>query len=323
MDDLASPRPPYGVPSVTTDDQERRSSLGRLARYPARVARGQLDEHVVPEVSRVVDRLLAGDLPEQLARNIAEHHVLDRMVAELAESGELDAMIDRAVASPRTEEAVHRVIASAAVQQAIREVISSPEVIEALKAQTTGLADDLARDVTERGNVLDDRVESFVRRREVVEATYAGVVSRGAAFALDLVILALVYALFTGTLALISYLVGGLARHSIVGGVLGGGAILLVVAYFVAFWNGAGRTPGMQLLGLRIRDHGGGPPSFMRSLLRALLTWFSIAIFFLGYLPVLFDRRRRGLPDLVAGTTVVYASARSPARDEEAGSAPS
>jgi uncharacterized RDD family membrane protein YckC len=28
--------------------------------------------------------------------------------------------------------------------------------------------------------------------------------------------------------------------------------------------------------------------------------------FFLGYLPVLFDARRRGLPDLVAGTEVVY-----------------
>ncbi len=291
---------------MTIDDQDRRSSLGRLARYPARVARGQLDEHVVPEVSRIVDRLLAGDMPEQLARSVAEHHVLERMVAELAESGELDAMIDRAVASPRTEEAVHRVIASAAVQQAIREVISSPEVIEALKAQTTGLADDLARDVTARGNVLDDRVESFVRRRQVVEPVYAGVVSRGAAFALDLVILALVYALFTGTIALISYLLGGLARHSILGPVLGGGATLLVLAYFVAFWNGAGRTPGMQLLGLRVRDGSGGPPSFVRSLVRAVFIWVSIAVFFLGFVPVLFDRRRRGLADFVAGTEVVY-----------------
>ncbi len=294
------------MPSVSVDDQDRRSSLGRLARYPARVARGQLDEHVVPEVSRIVDRLLAGEMPEELARSVAEHHVLERMVEELAASGALDQMIDRAVASPRTEEAVQRVVASAAVQQAIREVVSSPEVVEALKAQTTGLVDTLANDVSERGNALDDRIDSFVRRRPVVEPTYAGVATRGAAFALDLVGLAVLYGIFAGTIALISYLVGGLARVSIIGGVLGGGATLLILAYFVFFWSGAGRTPGMDVLGLRVRDASGGPPSFGRSLLRGIVTWFSIAIFFLGYLPVLFDRRRRGLPDLVAGTEVVY-----------------
>jgi uncharacterized RDD family membrane protein YckC len=35
-------------------------------------------------------------------------------------------------------------------------------------------------------------------------------------------------------------------------------------------------------------------------------TWIAIVPFFAGYLPVLFDRRRRGLPDFVAGTEVVY-----------------
>ena len=62
----------------------------------------------------------------------------------------------------------------------------------------------------------------------------------------------------------------------------------------------------MHALGLRVRDGRGGPPSFMRSLVRALVTWLSILIFFLGYVPVLFGGRRRGLPDLVAGTEVVY-----------------
>jgi len=37
-----------------------------------------------------------------------------------------------------------------------------------------------------------------------------------------------------------------------------------------------------------------------------LATWISIVPFFAGYLPVLFDARRRGLPDLLAGTEVVY-----------------
>ena len=318
-------------PVPPPEDEARRSTLGaasRLAFYPARMAarasraplEAAADEHLIPELSRLAERALAGELPEHLARTIAEHHVLERMVAELAESGALDEMIDRAVASPRTEDAVHRVVASAAVQQAIREVVSSPEVVEALKAQTTGLVDKLASDVSERGNALDDRIQSFVRRRQVVEPTYAGVATRGAAFALDLVGLAVLYGIFAGTLALISYLVGGLARVSIIGGVLGGGATLLVVAYFVLFWNGAGRTPGMDALGLRVRDASGGPPSFGRSLVRAIVTWFSIVVFFLGYLPVLFDRRRRGLPDLVAGTEVVYTRPASPTRGDGAAS---
>jgi uncharacterized RDD family membrane protein YckC len=136
--------------------------------------------------------------------------------------------------------------------------------------------------------------------------TFAGLATRGAAFALDLVMLAVVYALFTGTLALISYLVGGLARHSILGGVLGAGATLVILVYFVGFWSAAGRTPGMQLLGLRVRDRSGGPPSFWRALVRAVFIWVSIVVFFLGFVPILFDRRRRGLADYVAGTEVVY-----------------
>jgi hypothetical protein len=32
----------------------------------------------------------------------------------------------------------------------------------------------------------------------------------------------------------------------------------------------------------------------------------SIAVLFLGFVPVLFDARRRGLADFVAGTTVLY-----------------
>ena len=33
----------------------------------------------------------------------------------------------------------------------------------------------------------------------------------------------------------------------------------------------------------------------------------AIILLFAGFLPALFDRRRRALPDFVAGTTVVYA----------------
>ena len=38
-----------------------------------------------PEVARVVDRALAGSLPEEIARSIVCHRVLERIVAELVE----------------------------------------------------------------------------------------------------------------------------------------------------------------------------------------------------------------------------------------------
>jgi uncharacterized RDD family membrane protein YckC len=39
---------------------------------------------------------------------------------------------------------------------------------------------------------------------------------------------------------------------------------------------------------------------------RAVGTLIAIVPLFAGYLPVLFDQRRRGLPDLLAGTVVAY-----------------
>ena len=48
-------------------------------------------------------------------------------------------------------------------------------------------------------------------------------------------------------------------------------------------------------------------PSAFRSLLRLAGLILAIIPFFAGFLPALFDRRRRALPDFVAGTTVVYA----------------
>jgi uncharacterized RDD family membrane protein YckC len=62
----------------------------------------------------------------------------------------------------------------------------------------------------------------------------------------------------------------------------------------------------MQLMAVRLRDRNGGVPSLGRALVRVIVTWFSIAVLFLGYVPILFDARRRGVPDLVAGTEVVY-----------------
>jgi uncharacterized RDD family membrane protein YckC len=52
--------------------------------------------------------------------------------------------------------------------------------------------------------------------------------------------------------------------------------------------------------------HADEPPAIWRSLVRLVGIVLAIIPLFAGFLPVLFDPKRRALPDYMAGTTVVY-----------------
>jgi uncharacterized RDD family membrane protein YckC len=233
--------------------------------------------------------------------------VLERVAAGLAENGALDSAVDKALASPRTKETLDRLVRSDEVRQAIKEVVASPEVRSALAEQGAGLAEEMAADIRGRARELDGRIEARVRRRSQAGASsFAGVATRGLALVLDALAIAIVFALVAGLLGLVSYLVGGLRPTWLVEVLLGSGWALVAGAYLVFFWSATGRTPGMHVMQVRVRDRTGKPPSIMRATLRVVVTWISIVPLFLGYVTVLFDRRRRGLPDLVAGTEVFY-----------------
>src|SRR5688500_6051267 len=106
---------------MASKDGEQRSGLadaaGRAAFFPARAVarawRTPIEEAVdevlsAPEIARVLDRALAGSLPEELARSLARNRVLERIVAELAASGELERLMTAALGSPRTLELTDR-----------------------------------------------------------------------------------------------------------------------------------------------------------------------------------------------------------------------
>jgi uncharacterized RDD family membrane protein YckC len=114
-----------------------------------------------------------------------------------------------------------------------------------------------------------------------------------------------VAAAVSAMLTLIASLVGSLHPAWLVGALLAVGWTLLATGYFATCWSLAGQTVGMRLLHLRVR-HAGAVPSLPRSLLRVVGLWLSIAICFLGFVPVLFDGRRRGLADWLAATTVEF-----------------
>jgi len=125
-------------------------------------------------------------------------------------------------------------------------------------------------------------------------------------------VILLIFASLAALFALITSLVGTLRPQSLVAVLLASGWALLAGGYFCLFWSGAGQTPGMRLFRLRLSGRDGQPPSLGRAIVRAVGTLIAIVPLFAGYLPVLFDQRRRGLPDFLAGTVVVYEDAVPP-----------
>lgn len=310
---------------MASKDDEQRSGLadaaGRAAFFPARAAarawRGPIEEAVdevlsAPEIARVVDRALAGSLPEEFARSLVRNRVLERIVAELAASGELERLVTGALASPQTLELTDRVLASDGTQRALRHVASSPELRDAVARQTTGLAEEVVGGVRASAVRLDDRAEQVVRRRpRIARPIYGGIATRALALAADAAVTTVLFMSLTGLVALVASLVGGLRPEWLVGALLGSGWGLVVGTYFVLFWSAAGQTPGMRLLRLRVRGPAGDAPSIGRSLVRFVGLVLAIVPLFAGFIPVLFTERRRGLPDFLAGTVVLYEDARA------------
>jgi len=88
-------------------------------------------------------------------------------------------------------------------------------------------------------------------------------------------------------------------------------AAIVGVVYFPFFWVRGGQTPGQRVFGIRVvRDQDGGPLSWGAAILRLIGYWVSGAVFSLGYIWVLLDKRRRGWFDLLGGTVVIKDPAR-------------
>ena len=83
------------------------------------------------------------------------------------------------------------------------------------------------------------------------------------------------------------------------------------VAYFILGWGRSGATLGMRLLNLRIvRSRDGGRIGYVTAAIRLLLMSASIGavLFLIGgilILPMVLDRRRRAIHDLLVGTVVI------------------
>jgi len=267
-----------------------------------------------PELTRAIDRALEGPLPEHVVQAAVRARLGDRIVAELLRTGEIDRVIDGILASPRTGEAAHRLMSDPEVRRAIASMISADEVGDALAAQTSGVANDVIRDLRSVARSGDHKLS----RRAAQRATgFAGLGSRALAAGVDLVLLMIAYTSVLGMGALVASLVGGFRPAWLVSAILAVGWSLATGVYFVACWSLAGQTLGMRFISIRVVDPAGGRPSVGRSIARYVGTLISIVPLLAGYLPVIADAKRRALSDMLSGTTVVYTTPAHPLAGSE------
>jgi uncharacterized RDD family membrane protein YckC len=281
-------------------------------------------------VERAVERAFAGPLPEHVANAAVEQRVVQRMVAEVLASvdmqaaitaalereraeGRLEQIVGEAARSEAAEEIAQRVVSSPELQRLIEEVIASDAVRTALARQSASFGSEVAGALRQRTQRFDDRI-TLAGKTPAVPSPYAGLLGRFIAGALDLALMSVVFLGGAAMVDVVSNLVGGLRPSWLEAALASVGATVGAVTYLVVFWTVAGQTPGMRAMGLRlvVSRNRSQPPGAGRALLRVVGLVIAIVPFFAGFLPVLFDRRRRAIQDMLAGTTVRLDDAHAP-----------
>ena len=84
--------------------------------------------------------------------------------------------------------------------------------------------------------------------------------------------------------------------------------IAFLFIYFPYFWVRSGQTPGMKLMQIKVvRDADGGPLGWGAAILRWVGYWVSATVFYIGFIWIFIDKRKRGWHDRIASTVVIQA----------------
>jgi len=239
-------------------------------------------------LARITRRTLDSDTAARATRRVLETDTAKRVWDQVLESDEAQKLVER--------------------------VADAPEVRAAIARQGVGLLEDLRRGVRNAARRIDTALERAARgilRRQQRERRpiFAGAFSRMLSLAIDA---GIVY----GSLLLISAAIAALINAFSQGDQHAGTVVLAIgfstwtliaIVYLVVFWSGAGRTPGMSFVAIRMLAEDGEPVRPGQALRRALWLPISALVLGLGFVGVLFERERRGWPDRRAHTVVCYA----------------
>ena len=239
-------------------------------------------------VDRGVDRALDSETAARATQKVLDNETAKRVWAKVLESEEAQLLVER--------------------------VAEAPEIRAAIASQGIGVLEDLRRGVRSACRRLDTIGETVARkifRRPVRDRRpiYAGVFSRLLAVAIDAGIIYGSLLLITAALAaLVSAFTKGDEHAGTL--VLAAGAViwfLVAAIYLLVFWSGAGRTPGMSFVAVRMISADGENVRPGQAFRRLIWTPIAALPLLLGFAGVLFHKERSGWPDRRAGTVVCYA----------------
>ena len=251
-------------------------------------------------VERALARVLEGPVVEQAVQSALQSEALKQAMIEALDSELVD-------------EVWRRLLASDEAQQLVERIAEAPEVRAAVAAQGVGLISDIGRQVARFAHRVDARLERLACRmisrtpREEPSGN-AGLISRALAIGIDAVIVNLSFSALAAVVALIdSALNGNNQGYSDKALVLGAGVWLTMSAlYLLIFWTLAGQTPGMRFLRIRLDSHGKRRLRLGQAVRRLIGLGLSILTLGIGFLGILFNRRRRGWEDRLSDSEVVY-----------------
>ena len=249
-----------------------------------------------------------------VARRLGLDRAVDRGVDRALDSETAAKATERFLDNETTKRVWGKVLESDEAQKLVERVADAPEVRAAIAKQGIGLVDDLRRGVRSAARQVDTAIERVARRvlrrpQRERRPIYAGSFSRLLALAIDA---GVVY----GSLLLVTAAIAALINLFSSGDQQAGTAVialgftawsLIAIAYLVIFWSGAGRTPGMSFVAIRMLSEDGRPVRPGQAFRRVIWLGISALPLLLGFWGVLFERERRGWPDRRAHTVVCYA----------------
>jgi len=259
-----------------------------------------VDAFQSPAVERALARVLQGPAAEDAMKHLLASPAVERALLDALDSELVDKVWERLL---RSDE----------VQKLVERIAEAPEVRAAITSQGVGLLEDLGRQVRRIAHRLDALTEGVARRlvrkpQRTEPSDNAGLVTRGLAFVVDG---AIINAAFLGISALFAFVASALfpefETSSAPAIVLGTTTFVAIMSgYLLFFWELAGQTLGMRLLGVRLIDFEGSPRLSTRTAIKRLIgIVLSILTLGIGFLVVLFSDRRRGLMDRIANTEVI------------------
>jgi uncharacterized RDD family membrane protein YckC len=238
---------------------------------------------------------------------------VDRGVDRALDSETAATATERFLDNETTKRVWDKVLESDEAQKLVERVADAPEVRAAIAKQGIGLVSDLRRGVRSAARRIDTALERVARgilRRTQRERRplYAGAFSRLLALAIDA---GVVYGSLLLITAAIAAVISAFSKGDEHAGtvVLAIGAltwILIAITYLVIFWSGAGRTPGMSFVAIRMLSEDATSVRPGQAFRRVIWLGISALPLGLGFWGILFGADRRGWPDRRVHTVVCY-----------------